>query len=1033
MACLFVSGSTRCEDPAPDPLEQVRGLIKQGKYSDAEDEARKLLERVESEHGAASAEAAAVIDALVESRWRGGKSREPETRAMAEQVIALKEELLGPDHVDVAESLTNLGVIEFILGDHKSSQASWERALAIRERTLGPEDPGVAQLLNNLANLYTNIGDLAKAREFNARALEIREQVLGPEHALVAQSLNNLAILLTESGDYAQALPLLERSLEIKAKQMGTEHPKYAESQLALARALAETGDYDRALPLFQQAEQTLEQTLGPAHPKVGAALNNHAEILRKGRRYDEARPLYERALKIYEDAYGPDHPTVASYVGNLGYLKEAVGDLAGAIQQHERAVTIRENALEADDPLLALSLNNLASVKSEMREYQTARTLFERALEIRRETLGQGHPLVGESLNGLAMLSAMTGRSDEALEYALDSERIARDHLRLTSRALSEEQALSYATVRVRGLDLALTLAAAGLESSQLRRVFDALVRSRAVVLDEMAARNRTAITAANAEIAGLADELARARARLANLIVRGTGRLTPEAYRALLEEARDNKERAERLLGAASVEFAQEQQRGRLGLAEAEASLPRESALVAIVLYDRWDFTPLKDKEDPKNSRAREAVASYLALVLRPGRASAAVSLGSAKELIALIEGWKVEVAAGVLREGRTAAQAEAAYRKPGEKLRERVWDPLEPHLRDAKRVFVVPDGALNLVSLAALPVGQTGYLVEDGPVLHYLSAERDLVAPAEAVEAGRGLLALGGPDYDTSSAIATRTGAAATQGRADDSAREREHTRSSPPRPSCGGFETIHFSALPSADLESKQIVAIWQAAVPVTADQDVGALHLGGAAATEAALKKEAPGRRVLHLATHGFFLDRSARSSQADSRGIGGLAAAGEGAPARTCENPLSLSGLALAGANKRDAASPEDEDGVLIAEEIASLDLSGVEWAVLSACDTGVGKIQAGEGVFGLRRAMQLAGVRSLIMSLWSVDDEATRQWMEALYRGRLNRNLDTSRAVREASLSVIDQRRMAGQSTHPFYWAAFVPAGDWH
>ena len=156
--------------------------------------------------------------------------------------------------------------------------------------------------------------------------------------------------------------------------------------------------------------------------------------------------------------------------------------------------------------------------------------------------------------------------------------------------------------------------------------------------------------------------------------------------------------------------------------------------------------------------------------------------------------------------------------------------------------------------------------------------------------------------------------------------------------------------------------------------------------------------------------------------------MGGLA----GPPPPPAENPLLLSGLALSGANRRALASADGDDGILTAEEVAGLDLSGVEWAVLSACDTGVGEIAAGEGVFGLRRAFQIAGARSVIMSLWSVEDLSTRAWMKALYEGRFDRNLSTADAVHEASLAVLRDRRSKGLSTHPFYWAAFVAAGDW-
>jgi CHAT domain-containing protein len=149
--------------------------------------------------------------------------------------------------------------------------------------------------------------------------------------------------------------------------------------------------------------------------------------------------------------------------------------------------------------------------------------------------------------------------------------------------------------------------------------------------------------------------------------------------------------------------------------------------------------------------------------------------------------------------------------------------------------------------------------------------------------------------------------------------------------------------------------------------------------------------------------------------------------------ARTArENPLLLSGLILAGANHRNVAPPDSEDGVLTAEEVAALNLSGVEWAVLSGCDTGAGELMAGEGVFGLRRAFQLAGARTVIMSLWPVEDQATRQWMTTLYRGRFFEKLSTADAVREAGLRMLRQRRAKGLSTHPFHWAAFVAAGDW-
>jgi CHAT domain-containing protein len=349
----------------------------------------------------------------------------------------------------------------------------------------------------------------------------------------------------------------------------------------------------------------------------------------------------------------------------------------------------------------------------------------------------------------------------------------------------------------------------------------------------------------------------------------------------------------------------------------------------------------------------------------------------------------------------------------------LRRRVWDPVADYLKSASTVFIVPDGSINLLSVAALPVGRTGYLIDQGPVIHYLSAERDLVTSSPAAAASRGLLAVGGAAFDDATLF---TGKASGQ---------RPVTRAPAGvavagglRASCGDLASMTFDPLAGTLQEVHEVARLWS---------DSRADVLENRGASERAFKLAAPGHRVLHLATHGFFLGSACRPSIGGTRAVGGLAprVAGQSG-AGIADNPLLLSGLALAGANRRAAAAPGDDDGILTAEEVAALNLSGAEWAVLSACDTGLGEIKAGEGVFGLRRAFQIAGVRTVIMSLWSVDDEATRLWMRALYEGRLQKHLSTADAMRQASLSVLRARRARGDSTHPFYWAGFVAAGDW-
>jgi len=308
------------------------------------------------------------------------------------------------------------------------------------------------------------------------------------------------------------------------------------------------------------------------------------------------------------------------------------------------------------------------------------------------------------------------------------------------------------YAAVRPPGLDLALTLVSNGLDAFSRRRAMDALVRSRAAVLDEMATRHRAASGAADPEVARLAENLSRARERLASLVVRGPSGQDPAVYREMVEEAQEEKEKAERLLAEASTTFARELSRSRFGLDEVAASLPAGSALVAFVEFLRIDLAA------GRAATERRDVPSFLAFVLHgEERDPGVIDLGPVSALDAAVVRWKQEAGKAPPRDAGSRARAEAAYAAAGSSLREKVWDPFAATLRGIDRVFVVPDGALNVVSFATLPAREGGYLVEGGPVVHYASAERDLV-PADPARRGGGLLAVGGASYDATSLFAS-----------------------------------------------------------------------------------------------------------------------------------------------------------------------------------------------------------------------------------------------------------------------------------
>lgn len=233
------------------------------------------------------------------------------------------------------------------------------------------------------------------------------------------------------------------------------------------------------------------------------------------------------------------------------------------------------------------------------------------------------------------------------------------------------------------------------------------------------------------------------------------------------------------------------------------------------------------------------------------------------------------------------------------------------------------------------------------------------------------------------------------------------------------------------LPGTAREVRDIAELWARSSQAVEGGDPAAAAirvLTGGEAGEAEFKQLAPGRRIVHLATHGFFLGgecAGAREDAATGSRAGDVMALRRQLPA--------LTGLALSGANQRDSADAVGaDDGMLTALEVSTLDLRGAEWVVLSACNSGVGDIRAGEGTFGLRRAFAEAGARTVVMSLDQVDDESTYAFMSKLYTMRLERGLGTLESVRSASLELLRERRRSSLSTHPIFWASFVASGDW-
>jgi class 3 adenylate cyclase/tetratricopeptide (TPR) repeat protein len=248
--------------------------------------------------------------------WRRGEYRTAE--ALHAHALAIREKILGPDHLDVATSLTNLAIVCGEQGRQDEALQLFARALAIREKALGPDHNLVANSLSNLAHVYDDLGRTEEAVAFYARALASHEKAFGPDHPDVATSLNNLASAYCNRGRYEEAEPLHLRALAIREKELGCDHPDVAFSVIDLAEVYTEQGRYDEAEPLYTRGLAIREKALGPDHPDVATALIGLARIREAQGRSANAEPLYARALAIREKALGPDHPKTKDVRGKL-------------------------------------------------------------------------------------------------------------------------------------------------------------------------------------------------------------------------------------------------------------------------------------------------------------------------------------------------------------------------------------------------------------------------------------------------------------------------------------------------------------------------------------------------------------------------------------------------------------------------------------------------------------------------------------------------------------------------------------------
>lgn len=916
-----------------------------------------------------------VVRLLDEGRDLYSKGDYAAAERIAKQADAAAKQKLAKDDVNRVYIDLLIGQILQARGDYSGAKACFESALAWLKAAddYGPDHPVTGGPLMNLANVFILSGDYPQAEQSARRAVEVnaRHPDVGPDHPQTATAMHNLASVLSQKGDFAAAEELLIKTIAIKEKKSD---PLDATISLQdLAGVYFKSGEYAKAEPLHPRILASREKLSGPDHPETAVAINNAARLYRAMGKYAKAEPLQRRAADMLERTFPPEHPRVAHAASNLGELLLSVG------------------------------------------KHAEARKLFDRSAAVRDKVLGPANPMTSISWQNLAFAAAGVGDWGAALDAADRGRRGVRRHVARVLPALTEREQVQFLKVRDEmNLHGALSIGLRrGDDPAAAERSAAWLVNSKAVGQEAAAERMQIAARQdGNPESRKTADELAVIRRELSAL---RQGGASGGAAGARITELEARERAAILTLGLALDWIDREDPWVSIGAVR--AALPATSVFIDIARFRPRDFSVAAregERFDPYGNPR------YVAWIVPPaGRDRVrVVDLGEAAGIDALVAEYGARIkgapgaAGSILKDGEAAAEAELSV--VSAPLAKRTIEPLLAAATEAlgkapQELVISPDGPLWLVPFAALVLADGRYAVEAVAIRHVTSG-RDMVArkTISADGASKGVrkpLIMAAPNFDSQS-----------QGKpAPQSAGDRSLAKPVRPARRLG-----RVAPLPGT-LEEARGVADAVKRIAAAAPEIVL-----GDEATEARFKAT-PRPALAILATHGFFLgeqrlDPDALAIQRDGGSRGLVDTAGD-----EIENPLTRCGLMLAGCNSETTSG---EDGVLTGLEIVGCDLRGTRLVMLSACQTGLGEVESGQGVAGLRQAFQLAGAQTVVSTLWSVPDRETAELSNAMFAA-LAEGARPAEAVRRAQLQLIKSRRDLLEAAHPLFWAAFTATGN--
>ena len=822
-------------------------------------------------------------------------------------------------------TLNNLARLHQDFGDNKEADKLYAESLDLVHQA--GDRYQEAHTRSALGMLYHSFGEEQKAIDTLNEALE-EDRSIEDRHG-EAVTLNNLAIVYSDTGETQKAL-----DIQNSARSIFRDLDDESENAGALSNIgsiYQSLGLYERAEVYFLQAREK-QQQFGDEDGEA-ATLNNLGVVKQNQGEPLEALRYFEQSLPLIEKL--GNRTAQARLLASMAIALSDTGHPpAEAIEKLNRSLQIARETGDVD--IEALALHNLGSVYSQLGEP-------DKALEHYRQALGLWSQIRSESaaaisLGSLAYCDFDLGRIDEAKTLARQESAAKLTILSKILSFTSEQQRLAY-------LDIFHPYRLFPILKGTETDLAAAVLRYKGVVLDSIIEDRLLAEASQGSDDQKLVEQLNVDKRQLGQLLLQPAQKLSVETNQRI--EALEGE--VEKIEGQLAQHVAGlGQARHALGVTpeQVQPTIPNDGALIEYLRYGHYLG---KGKSEPR----------YGAIVLFSKGAPLWIPLGKANEIEHLVRRYGTLVR-GSPQEEELSANLQALY--------EALWAPIGQALpSQTKRIIISPDGQLNFVSFATLLTKDKQFLAEKYDV-QYVASGRDLLRELKPSIAKEVVL-FANPDFDL---VSTPMLAKADNGSGSKSIRGSEKRE----------IEDWSFESLTGTQKERDELIEKFAGWGWTPSD------FTAKGATKEALLKIHSP--YILHLATHGFFAKEDPNSAKTETESS--LSERQSVTKSRFFKNPMHRSGLALAGAQttieawKRDEVPPVENDGILTAEDVSTLDLQGTWLVTLSACDTGSGEARAGEGVMGLRRGFIQAGAQNLLMTLWPISDEVTVQIMSDFY-----------------------------------------------